>query len=67
MFQGPSVRGYECVARYAGERTVRLDMQRLWFPGALAVYASGQILTGGDDPAVELQPRQAISLWYVAE
>lgn len=67
VFQGPSVRGYECVARYVGDQTVRLDMQRLWFPGALAVYASSQILLSPDDAGVEIQPNQAIKLYYVAE
>jgi hypothetical protein len=67
VFQGPGLRGYECVVRYAGERTVRLDQQRLWFPGALAVYASNQVFINPQTVSIEIQPNQAIRIFYVAE
>jgi hypothetical protein len=67
VFQGPSLRGYECLMRYQGKDTVRLDQQRLWFPGALAVYASSQVFINPQTVSVEIQPNQAIKVYYVAE
>ncbi|HEX3133332.1 MAG TPA: hypothetical protein VHX44_07070 [Planctomycetota bacterium] len=67
VFQGPSMRGYECLMRYNGTDTMRLDQQRLWFPGALAVYASSQVFINPQTVTIEVQPKQAIKVYYVAE
>lgn len=62
VFQGSGVRGYECLMRYNGKDPVRLDQQRLWFPGALAVYASAQVFINPQTVSIEIQPNQAIKV-----
>jgi hypothetical protein len=66
VFQGPILRGYECLLSYHGKHSVRLDQSRLWFPGALAVYASAQAVIDPQTVAVEIAPGAAITLDYVA-
>jgi len=67
VFQGAHLRGYRCQLTYHGAHAVRFNAQRLWFPGALAVYASGQVLADPNDPAFQMEPRQTILLYYVAQ
>ena len=67
VYQGARLRGYRCALTYHGAHPVRFNAQRLWFPGALAVYASGQVLADPNDPAFQMQPRQTILLYYVAQ
>lgn len=66
-YQGPTVRGCECVVRYFGDKPVRLNTETLWFPGALAVYATDQTLFVPGRSGVELQPKSVLSLFYVHE
>jgi len=67
VYQGPRLRGYRCQLTYHGTHPVRFNAQRLWFPGALAVYASAQVLIDPGNPAFSMQPRQTILLYYVAQ
>jgi hypothetical protein len=66
VFQGPRLRGYQCLLAYHGSHSVRLEQQRLYFPGALAVYASAQVLYEPGSVSVAVQPDQSITLDYVA-
>jgi hypothetical protein len=67
LYQGAHLHGYQCVLTYHGTRTVRLDQSRLWFPGALAVYASAQVFIDPRTVGIEIQPQQTILLYFVAE
>jgi hypothetical protein len=65
IYQAGDLRGFLCFATAAdgGE----IDMQRLWFPGALAVYASDKDVLSCTHPGVRLPHPGTISLYYVAE
>jgi hypothetical protein len=61
------LRGYECIMTWKGSQAVRVNEERLWFPGALAVWASDQVMSDQNNPSVTVQPRSSIRLCYVAE
>jgi hypothetical protein len=65
QFQGPRLRGYECLLRSRSQQPMHLDEQRLWFDGALAVYASSHVLPVVHGMQVDLAKDQAITLFYV--
>jgi hypothetical protein len=67
LYRAAHLRGYQCLLHYHGTRTVRLDQSRLWFPGALAVYASAQVFVDPRILAIDIQPEQSILLYFVAE
>lgn len=65
LYQSPAVRGCELLFHFRGPQPVRFEMERLYFPGALAVYASDQVLYDPANPHLEIDPKQTIRVFYV--
>ena len=66
VFQSSTLRGFHIVFTYRGKDAIRINTQRLWFPGAIAVHASDPTLMNQDNPSVEINPNQVIHLYYVS-
>jgi hypothetical protein len=65
LHQGPELRGYECIMTYAGDQPRRIDLQRLYFPGALSVYAPVQAFMDPAQPSIEVEAGSTIRLFFV--
>ncbi|MFW5828925.1 MAG: hypothetical protein ACOCXA_01575 [Planctomycetota bacterium] len=65
LYQGPGLRGYECLLRYAGTEPRRIDMQRLYFPGALSIYAPVQAFMDPANPTLDIEAGSSIRLFFV--
>ncbi len=66
LYRGLQTVGYQCLVEYRGAEPVRLNFQRLYFPGALCVYASHQVLMDPKHPGTVLEPGDRLVLWFVA-
>jgi hypothetical protein len=74
IYQGPSLRGYQCLLTYRGTTPFRIPYQRLTFPGVVAAYcpASQLMQAGVGDPGSEvdggsLQPGQVVPIYFIAQ
>ena len=67
IHQGPALRGYECVFTYRGEEPRYIPYQRIYFPGAIAVYAGQGAFMDPANPGRDVRPGQSIRVYYVAQ
>lgn len=52
MWIAPNLKGYETLWTWKGDRAVQIPIQRLYFPGLVAVHSNDQRVMRGNDPSV---------------
>jgi hypothetical protein len=66
IFTSPNLKGYVCLYQWKGDKAVRVQLQRLYFQGAIGVYCASQTLLAGQTPEAVLKPKADTLVYYVA-
>jgi len=61
----PPLVGYETTYTWRGPQAVVLPIQRMWFPGAVAVTARQLGILSSQSPSLILEPATPTKVWYV--
>lgn len=61
----PPLVGYETTWTWRGSQAVSLPIQRMWFPGAVAVTARQLGTLSATSPSLVLEPATSTKVWYV--
>lgn len=65
VHEGYTLKGYSTVFVYRGTEPRRIDFQRLYFPGAISVYAGQEAFMDPHRPGMQVQPGQSIKVYYI--
>ena len=65
MWLAPNLKGYETVWTWKGDRAVRINIQRLYFPGLIAIHSPEQTILSGDNPEHVFQPKITSKIYMI--